>query len=263
MSSCQRARARETNRVQSLSRRARGVCGEGARGARNVPSGTHPHREKGVRPRRRILRRRRHPRDARSDLPRPEACWLSQIRRRDFTRASGISRVGAGRGAEVISFSSSRCPDSFSAALPPPRPRASRRAVSNGRVSFRLATERRFLEARSNPRTPVLPSSRVLEASRNPVLARRARWERRLRVRHGGPGDDGPGPPRFHAELGQPRRTCRGSTSGASTRPPTASVSLPSPRAFSLLPTHRRPSLTESASLPTAAHRRARRRATG
>ena len=176
--------------------------------------------------------------------------------------ASGISRGSAPAEARK-SFSSSRCPDSFSAALPPPRPRASRRAVSNGRVSFRLATERRFLEARSNPRTSVLPSSRVLEASRNPVLARRARWERRLRVRHGGPGDDGPGPPRFHAELGQPRRTCRGSTSGASTRPPTASVSLPSPRAFSLLPPPRRPSLTESASLPTAAHRRARRRATG
>lgn len=195
----------------------------------------------------------------------PEACWLSQIRRRDFTRVRNQRRVivGAGRGAEVISFSSSRCPDSFSAALPPPRPRASRRAVSNGRVSFRLATERRFLEARSNPRTSVRPSNRVLEASRNPVLARRARWERRLRVRHGGPGDDGPGPPRFHAELGQPRRTCRGSTSGASTPPPTASVSLPSPRAFSLLPPPRRPSLTESASLPTAAHRRARRRATG
>ena len=179
--------------------------------------------------------------------------------------ASGISAGSSSAPAEARkSFLSHRVVAPIrSRRHSPRRPRASRRAVSNGRVSFRLATERRFLEARSNPRTSVRPSNRVLEASRNPVLARRARWERRLRVRHGGPGDDGPGPPRFHAELGQPRRTCRGSTSGASTPPPTASVSLPSPRAFSLLPPPRRPSLTESASLPTAAHRRARRRATG
>ena len=194
----------------------------------------------------------------------PEACWLSQIRRRDFTRASGISRGSAPAEARK-SFLSHRV-------VAPIRSRrhSPRRALERRAARFRTGASRfvsrpsvaSLRRARIRGR-PVLPSSRVLEASRNPVLARRARWERRLRVRHGGPGDDGPGPPRFHAELGQPRRTCRGSTSGASTRPPTASVSLPSPRAFSLLPTPRRPSLTESASLPTAAHRRARRRATG
>ena len=154
VSSCQRARAsaRGGSGSKFTATRARGVCGGEARGARDAASGTHPHRKKGVRPRGRILRRRRHPRGARSDLTSTQ-----RLAPMGNPKARCFSLVSSATGS-VRCHRSSRCPDSSSAALPPPRPRASRRAVSSGRVLFRLANERRFLGAHSTPRTSALPS---------------------------------------------------------------------------------------------------------
>ena len=171
-----RERAREGRCVQSLvSTRARGVRRGGERGARNVPSGTHPHREKGVRPRRRILRRRRHPRGARSDLPRPMALALPNPTSRFHSASANHDDVAPAeapftkiysRIAPIRSVSALHVAASSVAPREFPRARL--------RVSFRLATERRFLEASlESADSTVLPSSRVLEASRNPVLARR------------------------------------------------------------------------------------------